>query len=417
MDKNAIRITLAIILAMVVDGLDLQVLAVSLPSISKEFKLSTIDAGFLGTCTLIGMGIGGACAGWLADRFGRARITWWAIILFSVFTGTIAYSQEFWHIAVARTAAGLGLGAVFITGNLLVSEYVPTKIRNTVLGCVIGGWSVGYVLAALTSSFITPVYGWRAAFLVAAIPGFICLLMLKGVSESPSWIASREAARANKLKGGQQTNEFAVIWNNKDIRKTFIFWSISAFALQFGYYGAGTWLPSYLVKELGVNLKSMGWYLAATYSVSVVTKPLYGWLADRFGRRIIWIITGLAVSAAIPLIVNSATKTNVAYLLLIFGGLYSALYAIFATYMSESFPTHVRGTAMAFSYNLGRVGAMLSPVAIGWAATNYSIGLGIMACGAAYFICTIIPAVFIKQKQYDPKDVKANLAEAATEAG
>ena len=107
---------------------------------------------------------------------------------------------------------------------------------------------------------------------------------------------------------------------------------------------------------------------------------------------------------------NVASKDNIAYLLLIFGGMYGALYAIFATYLSESFPTAVRGTAMATTYNIGRIGSMISPILIGWAATSYSIGVGIATCGIAYLMCALLPGIFIKEKMYDPKAI------AATEA-
>jgi len=407
MDKTAIKVTVAIVLAMIVDGLDLQVLSLALPSITKELKLSPIVAGALGTCTLLGMGIGGVCAGWLADRAGRVRVTWWSILIFTICTGAIGFSQEYWQIAAARFVSGLGLGAVFVIGSLLVSEYVPTRIRNTVLSIVIAGWSMGYVIAALASSFISPTWGWRATFIVAVIPGIICLFVMNGLSDPPSWRSSREAVREAGKRGKKQNNEFAMIWSDNKVRRNFILWSITAFALQYGYYGANTWLPSYLVKELGVNLKNMGWYLAASYSMGIFSKPVVGWLGDRFGRRPMWIITGLAIASAIPLIIKTATPSNVAYLLLIFGGLYGALYAIFATYMSESFPTSVRGTAMATSYNFGRIGAMISPMFIGWTATNYSIGAGIMTCGISYLICALLPGIYIKQKIYDPKEVVA----------
>jgi len=118
-----------------------------------------------------------------------------------------------------------------------------------------------------------------------------------------------------------------------------------------------------------------------------------------------WVFTGITVAIYIPLVMNFATKTNVAYLLLVFGGLYGAPYATFATYLSESFPTSVRGTAMATSYNLGRVGSIISPVLIGWAATNYSIGAGIATCGVAYLMCALLPGIFIKEKMYDPRAV------------
>ena len=410
MDKKAYMVTATVVLAMIVDGLDLQVLALALPSFMKELKISPVMAGMLGTYTLIGMGIGGICAGWMADRVGRVRVTWWSILAFSLCTGVIGFCHEYWQIAAMRIIAGLGLGAVYSIGNLLVSEYVPTRVRNTALSIVMAGWSMGYVIAALISGIVMPTWGWRPMFVIAVFPGLICLVMMRSISDPPSWFAAREALR----KSGLKKNEFAIIWNDGSMRRTFILWSAAAICLQFGYYGANTWLPSYLVKDLGVNLKNMGWFLAATYAMGILSKPIVGLLADRFGRRPMWVITGLAIAIAIPSIIFFATKSNVAFLLLVFGGLYGALYAINATYLSESFPTSIRGTAMSTSYNIGRIGSIISPVFIGWAATNYTIGAGIATCGIAYLITTLLPGIFIKEKMYDPKAVaKVDVAVAA----
>ena len=112
-------------------------------------------------------------------------------------------------------------------------------------------------------------------------------------------------------------------------------------------------------------------------------------------------------AAYLPLATRFATPDNVAYILLIFGFLYGAPYAVSATYMSESFPAGVRGTAVGTSYNLGRIGAMLSPLLIGMAATQYSIGLGIGLLGIAYAVCALVPAIFIREKMFDPKAVDA----------
>ena len=403
MDKRAYMVTTAVVLAMIVDGLDLQVLALAMPSFMKELKISPLLAGALGTYTLIGMGIGGIYAGWMADRIGRVRVTWWSILAFSVCTALIGFCQAYWQIAVMRFISGLGLGAVYSTGNTLVSEYVPTRVRNFVLSIVMAGWSMGYVVAALIAAQVLPTWGWRPMFVLAIIPGIICLILMRGVSDPPSYFAAREAER----KSGAKKNEFAKLWADRKVRRFFILWSVTSICLQYGYYGANTWLPSYMVKELGVNLKSMGWFLAATYSMGILSKPIVGFLADKIGRRFMWVVTGLAVAIAIPLIVSYATAANVAYLLLIFGGIYGALYAINATYLSESFPTSVRGTAMATSYNIGRIGSIISPTLIGWAGTNYSIAAGIATCGAAYLLCALIPGIFIPQKMYDPKAVTA----------
>jgi MFS transporter, AAHS family, cis,cis-muconate transporter len=405
MDKKAVIVTIAVVLAMIVDGLDLQVLALAFPSIMKEMNISPLLVGALGTYTLIGMGLGGVSAGWASDRIGRVRVTWWSILMFTICTGIIGFAQEYWQIAVMRFLSGMGLGAVYMTGNLLVSEYVPTRIRNTVLSIVMAGWSFGYVVAALMAGSVMPTWGWRAMFLLAIVPGIICLILMYSLSDPQSWFTARAAAREAAAKGAKKENEFAMIWRDNKIRIVFILWAVASLGLQYGYYGANTWLPSYLAKDLGVSLKNMGWFLAATYSMGIISKPIVGWLGDKIGRRVMWVIVGLAVAIYIPFVMNYATKDNIAYLLLIFGGMYGALYAIFATYLSESFPTSVRGTAMATSYNIGRIGSMISPLVIGWAATQYSIGIGIATCGAAYLLCALLPGIFIKEKMYDPKAV------------
>jgi AAHS family cis,cis-muconate transporter-like MFS transporter len=71
--------------------------------------------------------------------------------------------------------------------------------------------------------------------------------------------------------------------------------------------------------------------------------------------------------------------------------------------MTESFQTQNRGTAVGGAYNIGRFGAAIAPTLIGIIATQYSIGLGLIAMGGAYFLTGIIPALFIPEKMYDPQ--------------
>jgi AAHS family cis,cis-muconate transporter-like MFS transporter len=262
------------------------------------------------------------------------------------------------------------------------------------------GWSVGYVLAAVACAYILPNFGWRPLFAIAIIPGIIALWLLHGVSDPPSWFAARQAA---KLAGKDKKNEFAFLWADKKMRLTLILWMITSIALQFGYYGAGTWLPSYLVKDLGINLKSMGWYVAATYTAMIMGKLITGFLADKFGRRLLWVIAGLGTAAALPLTVHYATAANAPYLLLIFGFFCGAPYAIAATYMNESYPTIVRGTGASISHNVGRIGAMISPIVIGFIAAQQSIAAGLAMLGIAYLIAGLIPGIWIREKMYDPK--------------
>ncbi len=92
--------------------------------------------------------------------------------------------------------------------------------------------------------------------------------------------------------------------------------------------------------------------------------------------------------------------------MLMFGFLYGMPFAINATYMTESFPTSIRGTAVGGAFNIGRIGAVFAPLTIGYFAQGGSIGTGLLIMAAAYFICGLIPALFIQDRLYDPQ--KAN---------
>src|SRR3982750_2472939 len=129
-DRTALLVVVGVFVALVIDGMDLQMLALALPSISAELHLSSVSAGALSTYTLFGMGIGGVLAGWLADRIGRVRVVWWAVLTFSSLTGVIAFCHTYWQIAVMRFVSGFGIGALYSIGTLLAAEYVPTKIRT-----------------------------------------------------------------------------------------------------------------------------------------------------------------------------------------------------------------------------------------------------------------------------------------------
>jgi AAHS family cis,cis-muconate transporter-like MFS transporter len=314
----------------------------------------------------------------------------------------IALCSTYWQIGVMRLISGFGLGALYSIGTLLVAEYVPTQVRTTVLGTLQAGWSVGFVIAALLSAYVLPVFGWRALFACAILPGIVTLALLWKVPDPPSWVATQRGAARETAS----TGPYGAIWANLPLRRTFLLWTVAAIALQFGYYGATSWLPSYLVKDLGVNMQNTGWYIAGTYTMTVVGKVVTGYLADILGRRVMWVVSGVMTAVYLPILVYTATPGNVAYLLLLFGFLYGAPYAINSTYLSESFPAGVRGTAVATSYNLGRIGSMLSPLLIGVAASSYSIGLGIGLLGISYAVCALVPGLFIQEKMFDPKAVE-----------
>lgn len=388
-------------LALLVDGADLMLLSYSLNSIKAEFQLSSVQAGMLGSFTLAGMAIGGIFGGWACDQFGRVRIVVISILLFSVLTCGLGLTQNFIQFSILRFFASLGLGSLYIACNTLMAEYVPTRYRTTVLGTLQAGWTVGYIVATLLAGWIIPDHGWRMLFYVAIVPVLLAVFMHFLVPEPQAWYHSR-----NDLNGqNTNTQESALkrIFADRRNRKMFILWALTAGFLQFGYYGVNNWMPSYLESELGMKFKEMTAYMVGTYSAMILGKVLAGYMADKLGRRFTYAFGAIGTAIFLPLIVFYNSPDNILFLLIAFGFLYGIPYGVNATYMTESFPTHIRGSATGGAYNVGRLGAAIAPATIGFLASGGSIGLGFLVMGAAYLICGVIPALLIKEKQYDPQ--------------
>lgn len=407
-DKTWIAVFVFCFIGLMVDGMDLMFLAYSLSSVKAEFGLTELEAGLLGSFSLVGMAAGGILGGWASDRFGRVRTLIWTIVVFSVGTAMLGLVHSYAQFAFVRFIASLGMGAEYVVANTLMAEYVPTKHRTTALGTLQAGWSVGYVAATLLSGLIIPVWGWRYLFYIAIIPVVMVLFIQRMVPEPPSWRNRMQQRATSPVPGAgvpvKTQGAWKQIFGNAQNKKLFLLWSVTAGCLQFGYYGVNNWLPRYIEKEMNVSFKSMTGYLLGTYLAMILGKIASGYMADKVGRRPVYAFGGIATALFIPIIVLCHDQGNILYLLFIFGFLYGVPYGVGATYMTESFASEVRGSAVGGAYNIGRVGAAIAPAAIGFMATQASIGAGFLLMGGAYFLCGILPALFIKEKIYDPQN-------------
>jgi AAHS family cis,cis-muconate transporter-like MFS transporter len=250
---------------------------------------------------------------------------------------------------------------------------------------------------------IVPTYGWRPLFAVALVPVGLALFIRRTVPEPPGWKAT-----AARTAASRPTGQWSAVLASPGQRRIFILWTLTSCFLQFGYYGVNNWLPTYLVSELAFDFTRMTGYLIGTYVAMIVGKIVAGYLADVVGRKAMYVFGGLSTAVFLPVIVLLHTPENIVMLLTLFGFLYGVPYGVNATYMTESFETGVRGTAVGGAYNIGRIGAAVAPTLIGIIATNYSIGAGLIVMGAAYCLTGIIPALFIPEKMYDPQGARAS---------
>ncbi|ENV93596.1 hypothetical protein F937_02996 [Acinetobacter calcoaceticus ANC 3680] len=392
-------------LTLLCDGADVGILAFTLTSIKAEFGLTTIQAGALGSWSIFGMAIGGLIGGWASDRFGRVRIIVISTAAFAILSCMTGFAQSYGQLAILRIITCMGLGCLYIGCNTLMSEMVPTKYRTTVLATLMTGYTLGSLTITGLSGWIIPEFGWRMLYFITIIPIVLAVLMFFFVPEPESWRKARALRLANPAVGTAKKaeNPYIALFKDKKHGKMLMLWSFSSGFLMFGYLGVSNWLPAYLESELGIKFKEMAIYMIGTFLTMMFAKVLAGFVADRIGRRVVFAFGTIGTALFIPVVVYMHTPENIGWLMLVFGFLYGIPYAINATYLTESFPTSIRGTAVGGAFNIGRIGAIFAPLTIGYLAMHGSIGAGLLLMGIAYFVCGLIPTLFIKDRLYDPQ--------------
>ena len=400
-------------LALVVDGADVMMLSLSLSKITSDFNLTSVQAGMLGTVTILGMGLGGIFGGWASDKFGRVKAIAASVMLFSILTGLLSFTTSFYEFAALRFLSGLGLGTVYIVCAGLIAEYVPTKHRTTTIAALQTGWTFGYILASLMAGAIIPEHGWRMLFLLSSSAIILSILIYFFVPESESWKQEQAVMKAMPSTAPKKASSFKLLFQDKAVVKVLLLWMLASGLLHIGYNGVNHWMPHYIEHEMGLNFKSMTYYMVGSYTAMILGKLFAGVLADKIGRRFSFVTGSVLTAICLFLIISFHTPDNIMYFLVAFGFLYGMPFCVYSTYMSESFATNIRGTALGTAHNGGRIGSAIAPVLVGMVASGANMGAGFIVLASAYLVC-MVPLFFVREKMFDPQgNSETSLKESA----
>jgi MFS family permease len=359
------------------DGMDVMLYAFALTTIQAEFAITSANAGLMASLPLVTAAVGGVAAGILADRFGRTRVLIWSILIYSIFTGLTATSRSLVELGIWRSLVGLGLGAEWSAGTVLVSETWPAEHRGKAVGFVQSGWAIGYILAAILAAAIIPAFGWRALFLVGTLPALLTVWIRRDIPEPDIW---RHPPRRQPA---------SVLLRPPYLRRMLVATPICT-SLLFAYWGLFTWIPAYLASPIENGGAGLGLVRSSAWVIPVqigafIGYNIFGFYSDRVGRRPMFLIFVLGAAAVIPVYALASTNP---LLLMLMGPLIGAFghgyYTVFGSMLSELFPSGVRATAQGICYNSGRAVSALAPYTIGAIADARGIGAG-LAFTAAFF--------------------------------
>jgi MFS family permease len=360
------------------DSYDYFTLPLSMVALAAYFGLDSGQTGLFTTVTLLASGVGGALAGVLADRVGRVRALMITVVTYAVFTVACGFAPNFESLLVFRALQGLGFGGEWAVGAILVAEYASARHRGRTLGAIQSSWAVGWALAAIMYTLVFSVFddgtAWRVMFWTGALPALLVVWMRRRVQDAPEAVAVREK--------GAGKGSFAAIFK-PDLLRTTIFAGLLSTGVQGGYYTLATWVPTYLKSDRGLSVVGTGGYLTFLISGAFLGYLTGGYLTDRLGRRRnIWLF---ALLSAVCIVAYGNIPSGADTWLLILGFplgfCMSAIFSGFGSYLSELYPTAVRGSGQGFTYNAGRAVGAVFPTTVGFLADSWGVG-GALVFGA-----------------------------------
>ncbi len=381
--KKEMYATLALVVAgWAFDAFDLMVLSFALRPIGLEFGLTEFWKGLIFALQLVGTGIGGALFGVLADHVGRKRTLVTVITLYSLTTGLTAFARNLAEVSLLRFLAGLGLGGEWGVGVSILGEVWPKERRGLVIGITQGGWPIGMALASADYHYVMIPYGWRIGFLVASSCIVLAPLMWAFLPESKLWLEYVQAKRSGRLsedlKRKTRWVSFVQLFYRDVVGYTF-FGLVLVSLGMFAFYAVWAWVPNYLKEAMGIDPSP---YIALSWLIGWFGHSLFGWFADKFGRRPSFCAYCLAYAASVFYLYVSVASLDLLgmTIALCVNAFVCGYFSAFGAILTELFPTRVRATGSSFCYNGARgIGGALAPIIVGMLAEMYGLG------GAIFF--------------------------------
>lgn len=381
------------------------------------------QAGDIVTSVFIaGWACGGLLFGMLGDRIGRAKTMIITILLYSAFTGLSAFSVGVWDFALYRFLTGLGVGGEFAVGVALVAEVMPGRARPFTLGLLQALSAFGNISAAFINlglgiaeeeGLVTS--PWRIMFLIGAVPALLALVIRSKLEEPEQWKKARHDDILQK-----QLGSYRELFRDPTWRKHALLGLVLGCAGIIGLWSVGFFTPDLIrfVQRKGVTaavcqekkeaaLKAdkateaqrwatLGDHVQKGQAVPDELKDLqraadpivngrlsrwssytslminvgaffgmfgFGALSQRIGRKPTFYIALTAAFVSTASVFWYLTDFWQIFVMVpVMGFCQLSLFAGYAIYFPELFPTRLRSTGTSFCYNVGRFVAALGPL-------------------------------------------------------
>jgi MFS family permease len=383
------RVFVANYLGLVFEAYDLTIYSLLVVPLSEYFHVPSWYSFLVLTLMYVCRGVGGLFFGHIADKVGRRHALILTVLGYSLTTGLTGLSWSITSLLIFRALSGLFIGGEYVSYSYTM-EVVPNRYRGHFSGAVISSYAVGFLLATASYSLASVIAGsdfahgngWRWLFFVGVLPALIALWLRIGVEESPVW------QRLAQSESPRPAVPLFEIFKPKYLRRTLHCWFMMA-ALLWVYDVIALAQPT-MLHYLHVSQSKIGILVLIANVGALLASLLGGWASQRIGRRNALIIVAIA---SMPTAVVCAPfwmlPTIPTYLYLATFGFIGAFvtqagFGVMPAFLSERYPTEVRATGSAGTYNLGQVIA-------GWSLTLLSVTSGSSA--STFMVGIVVNAI------------------------
>lgn len=371
-------------LAWLFDCLDQQLFLLARNGAMKKLLAPGMDVklygGYATTIFVAGWATGGLIFGAVGDRFGRAKTLAFTVLLYSVCTGLSAFSKGWIDFALYRFVTGLGVGGVFGLSVALVADSLPEHARTGALGLLqalsavgnITAGCVAIVLGNLEGTTIEAGMSWKYMFLIGSLPAFLCVFILIRLKEPQKWVDARAAGKLTGAKFGSYVSLFGEArW-----RRPALLGMCLCISGVVGLWGIGFFSPELVgdvlersLKQDGIAADKISQAKTVWTGVNMIVQNLGAFCgmiaftkaAQRWGRKPAFTVSFIAAFAATVGYFQLFNGKGDIWMSFVMGFCQLGLFAGFAIYLPELFPTRLRSTGTSFCYNVGRFIAAAGP--------------------------------------------------------
>jgi AAHS family 4-hydroxybenzoate transporter-like MFS transporter len=372
-------------LTVFLDGFDTQSIAFVAPSIAREMHLERASLGPLFVASLVGLLIGALTFGPIADKLGRRTVIMICTVVFGICTLLTATSDSLTELLIFRFITGLGLGGAMPNSIALTAEYCPERRRATLVMLMFTGFSLGAAAGGGLAAVLIPEYGWRSLWYVGgALPLILLPIQYFFLPESIRFLIISDAStvriarlvrRIDPEADAPADARYEVdearapgvpvkhLFRDGRAWGTILLW-VAFFMNLLDLFFLQNWIPT-ITNAAGVPERTAV-LIGTLFQVGGVIACLIGIFIDRFGAyKVLAILYGLGclvvMSIGQTLAVPALMALTFAAGFCIVGGQNSAnaLAAIF-------YPTPMRATGVGWCLGIGRIGAILGPLVVGF---------------------------------------------------